>query len=141
MTSVAPAAERIYVGMDVSRDTIAVAVLRPGEDGPAVELISNDGEMVRRLIRKFADRSVLAACYEAGPGGYELYRLLTSMGVACDVVAPALIPKAAADRVKTDLLTELPDVSAVQAARASLWPIVGLSRRSRWQAAPAMTQA
>jgi transposase len=44
-------------------------------------------------------------------------------------------------RPKTDLLTELPDVSAVQAARASLWPIVGLSRRSRWQAAPAMTQA
>ena len=102
MTSVAPAAERIYVGMDVSRDKIAVAVLRPGEDVPAVEVISHDGEMVRRLIGKFADRSVLAACYEAGPGGYELYRLLASMGVACDVVAPALIPKAAADRVKTD---------------------------------------
>ena len=102
MTSVAPAAERIYLGMDVSRDKIAVAVLRPGEDVPAVEVISHDGEMVRRLIGKFADRSVLAACYEAGPGGYELYRLLASMGVACDVVAPALIPKGAADRVKTD---------------------------------------
>jgi hypothetical protein len=101
-TTVAPAAGRIYLGMDVSRDTIAAAVLRPGEDVPAVELISNDGEMVRRLIGKFADWSVLAACYEAGPGGYELHRLLTSMGVACDVVAPALIPKAAADRVKTD---------------------------------------
>jgi hypothetical protein len=37
--------------------------------------------MVRRLIGKFADRSVLAACYEAGPGGYELYRLLASMEV------------------------------------------------------------
>ena len=102
MTSVAPAAERIYLGMDVSRDKIAVAVLRPGEDVPAVEVISHDGEMVRRLIGKFADRSVLAACYEAGPGGYELYRLLAAAGVACDVVAPALIPKAAADRVKTD---------------------------------------
>ena len=109
MISVAPAAERIYVGMDVSRDKIAVAVLRPGEDVPAVEVISHDGEMVRRLIGRFADRSVLAACYEAGPGGYELYRLLASMGVACDVVAPALIPKAAADRVKTDPLTELPE--------------------------------
>ena len=95
MTSVAPAGERIYLGMDVSRDKIAVAVLRPGQDVPAVEVISHDGEMVRRLIGKFADRSVLAACYEAGPGGYELYRLLASAGVACDVVAPALIPKAA----------------------------------------------
>ena len=102
MTSVASAGERIYLGMDVSRDKIAVAVLRTGEDVPAVEMISHDGEMVRRLIGKFADRSVLAACYEAGPGGYELYRLLASMGVACDVVAPALIPKGAADRVKTD---------------------------------------
>ena len=45
---------------------------------------------------------MLAACYEAGPGGYELYRLLAAAGVACDVVAPALIPKAAAERVKTD---------------------------------------
>ena len=67
MTSVALAAERIYVGMDVSRDTIAVAVLRPGEDVPAVELISHDGEMVRRLIGKFADRSVLAAWPETSP--------------------------------------------------------------------------
>ena len=49
MTSVASAAERIYLGMDVSRDKIAVAVLRPGEDVPAVEVISHDGEMVRRL--------------------------------------------------------------------------------------------
>ena len=102
MTSVASAGERIYLGMDVSRDKIAVAVLQPGADVPAVEQISSDGEMVRRLIGKFADRSVLAACYEAGPGGYELYRLLASMGVACDVVAPALVPKGAADRVKTD---------------------------------------
>lgn len=43
MTSVAPAGERIYLGMDVSRDKIAVAVLRPGEDVPAVEMISHDG--------------------------------------------------------------------------------------------------
>ena len=55
-----------------------------------MEVISNDSEMVRRLIGKFADRSVLAACYEAGPGGYELYRLLAAAGVACDVVAPAM---------------------------------------------------
>lgn len=41
-------------------------------------------------------------CYEAGSGGYELYRLLSSMGVACVVVAPSLIPKGASDRVKTD---------------------------------------
>ena len=102
MTSVASAGELIYLGMDVSRDKIAVAVLRPGEDVPAVEVISHDGEMVRRLIGKFADRSVLRCCYEAGPGGYELYRLLASARVACDVVAPSLVPKGGSDKVKTD---------------------------------------
>ena len=41
MTSVALAAERICLGMDVSRDKIAVAVLRPGQDVPAVEVIGS----------------------------------------------------------------------------------------------------
>jgi transposase len=40
--------------------------------------------------------------YEAGPGGFALWRLLTEMGVACDVIAPSLIPIRAGDRVKTD---------------------------------------
>jgi transposase len=40
--------------------------------------------------------------YEAGPGGFALHRLLTSLGVACDVIAPSLIPVRAGDRVKTD---------------------------------------
>ena len=45
---------------------------------------------------------MLRSCYEAGPGGYDLYRLLTSMGVACEVVAPSLIPKGGSDKAKTD---------------------------------------
>jgi hypothetical protein len=32
------------------------------------------------------------------------HRLLTSMGVACDVVALSLIPKGASDKVKTDAM-------------------------------------
>ena len=44
----------------------------------------------------------LAICYEAGPGGYALWRLLSGLGVACDIVAPSLVPVRAGDRVKTD---------------------------------------
>jgi transposase len=44
----------------------------------------------------------LAVAYEAGPCGYEIYRLLSAMGVACDVIAPSLTPIRAGDRVKTD---------------------------------------
>ena len=72
-----------------------------------VDRIFNDEASVRRLVGRFPDRSRITACYEAGPGGYELHRLLSSMGVACDVVAPSRIPKGSADRVKTDMLTEL----------------------------------
>jgi transposase len=102
MPSLTPAAEVIHLGMDTSINAIVVGVLRPGEEMPAVERIFNDEASIRRLIGRFPDRGLLWACYGAGPGGYALHRLLSSMGVACDVVAPALIPKGSAKRVKTD---------------------------------------
>ncbi len=102
MTSVPSAAELIHLGMDTSINEIVCGVLRPGEEMPAVDRIPNDEESVRRLVGRFRDRRLLSACYEAGPGGYELHRLLTSMGVACDVVAPSLVPRGASDKVKTD---------------------------------------
>jgi transposase len=44
----------------------------------------------------------LTFCYEAGPTGYGLYRLIKSLGHECIVVAPSLIPKKPGDRVKTN---------------------------------------
>src|SRR6266568_4865549 len=90
MSSVPSAAELVHLGMDTSMNEIVAGVLCPGEEMPVVDRIPNDVESVRRLIGRFPDRRVLSACYEAGPGGYELHRLLTSMGVACDVVDPSL---------------------------------------------------
>ena len=78
-----------------------MAVLEPDHDRAPVRTIFHDEESVRKLIGRFEDRSQLWACYEAGPTGYELYRLLDRLGVRCDVVAPSLIPKTH-DRVKTD---------------------------------------
>jgi len=102
MDSVALSAGLIHLGLDTSKDTIAVAILRWDEQVPDVEKIFNDEASIRRLIARFPDRGQLRVCYEAGPTGFGLCRLLTSMGVACQVVAPALVPKAPADRVKTD---------------------------------------
>src|SRR5258708_11862690 len=67
-----------------------------------VEKIFHDDEPVRRFIARMGEPRQLAACYEAGPTGYELDRLLKRLQVRCDVVAPSLIPKAPGDRVKTD---------------------------------------
>jgi transposase len=102
MSSVASPEGLIHLGMDTSKNTIVVATLLPGEESPVTDRVFNEEEAIRRLIGRFEDRSVLRCWYEAGPGGYDLYRLLTSVGVACQVVAPSLIPRGGSDKVKTD---------------------------------------
>jgi transposase len=88
--------------MDTSKNTIVVGILLPGDEVPVIDRIWNEESSVRRLVGRLGDPAALRACYEAGPCGFELHRLLASMGVACDVVAPSLIPRRAGDRVKTD---------------------------------------
>jgi transposase len=92
-----------YVGLDVHAETIAVAVAEA--DGGEVRdlgVIPNRPASVRRLVEKLGKPGVLKVCYEAGPCGYDLYWQLSELGIACDVVAPTLIPVKAGDRVKTD---------------------------------------
>ena len=83
----------VHLGMDVAKDSISVAILQPDRDVAVTDKISSDAESVRRLIKRVGRPSGIWACYEAGPTGYDLYRLLGSMNVRCDVVAPSLIPK------------------------------------------------
>jgi transposase len=93
----------IHLGLDVAKNAIVVGILLPGRESVDVDRIAHDEASVRRLVDRFADhRSALRTCYEAGPTGFGLYRLLRSMGVSCDVVAPSLIPRSPGDRVKTD---------------------------------------
>jgi len=92
-----------FVGLDVSKETIAVGVAEQG-GGPARSLgkVPNTPEGVRKLVQRLGPPAKLLACYEAGPLGYGLHRLLTGMGVRCVVVAPALTPVRPGDQVKTD---------------------------------------
>ena len=60
---------------------------------------------IPKLARKYQSKYpqvTLHFVYEAGPCGYWIYRLITSMGHCCYVVAPSLIPKKSGDKVKTD---------------------------------------
>jgi transposase len=91
-----------FVGLDVHADTIAVAVAEEGGEVRSLGSIPNRLESVRKMIGKLAPVGTLKCCYEAGPTGYVLYWQLIQMGVACEVIAPSLIPKKAGDRVKTD---------------------------------------
>lgn len=60
------------LGLDVHKNTISAAILRPGEEVSDVEKISSDDDAVRRLIARLGNPRQLRACYEAGPTGYEL---------------------------------------------------------------------
>jgi transposase len=92
----------VHLGMDVSKDSISVAVLAPDRDVAEMDCIFADEESVRRLVKRLGNPKKLWACYEAGPTGYGLYRQLSAMGVRCEVIAPSLVPKGRGDRVKTD---------------------------------------
>jgi transposase len=64
--------------------------------------IANEPKRVRRLIERLKREGPIEVCYEAGVSGYDLYRQLTGLGVACQVIAPALTPRRPGQRIKTD---------------------------------------
>src|SRR5215213_9624173 len=90
--------------LDVHKRTI-VCASQP-EDPRAGELrlqeIPNTERALRGLVRRLGGPEGLVVCYEAGPCGYDPYRLLAAIGAACDIVAPSLVPVAPGARVKTD---------------------------------------
>ncbi len=91
-----------FLGLDVHAETIAVAVAEPTGEVRSLGTIANRAESIRKLVKKLGSVDQLKACYEAGPTGYVLYWQLAELGVACEVIAPTLVPMKAGDRVKTD---------------------------------------
>src|SRR5262245_17884576 len=81
-----------FVGLDVHKEAINVAMLLPGESRAVEWQTSNDPAAVRRLVRKLRRSAVgeLRLCYEAGPCGYAVQRTVQGMGESCMVVAPSL---------------------------------------------------
>lgn len=100
--STAPADVRLWVALDVHKFSIVAAVLPAAGGRAEVSRIETTEKAIRRFIKSLGGPDGLAVSYEAGPGGFALWRLLVSIGVACDVIAPSLVPVRAGDRVKTD---------------------------------------
>ena len=94
-----------FIGIDTSKLRNAVAIAEAGRAGEVRYLgeIDTSDAATRKLVAKLATKyRKLTFCYEAGPTGYGLYRLIKSLGHDCIVVAPSLIPKKPGERVKTN---------------------------------------
>ena len=104
LSSVLPAARSIiYLGMDVHKDSITVAVLPEGAKAPSrLDRLPNDLPKLKRWLERVARDGELRACYEASGAGYVLHRALAEWGYACEVIAPSLIPKRAGVQRKHD---------------------------------------
>lgn len=95
----------LYVGLDVHKESIAVAYISEEKDAEVVYrgAIGTRQSDIDKLIRQLHSKSPqLVFVYEAGPCGYWLYRYLTKKGRVCWVIAPSLIPKKPGDKVKTN---------------------------------------
>jgi transposase len=90
------------IAFDQHAATTVAAVLLPGQQTPALHSLTSDTPTILRFVKRIARRGALQCCYEAGPCGFELQRALRQQGIACEVIAPALIPRRPGDRVKTD---------------------------------------
>jgi transposase len=94
-----------FVGIDAAKARNAIAVAEGGRGGEVRYLGEVDAseQGVRRLVARIAARyDRVHFCYEAGPTGYGLHRLVTGLGHDCTVVAPSLVPRKPGDRVKTN---------------------------------------
>jgi transposase len=76
--------------------------LLPSHRTPALHPLTSESATILRFVERLRRQGPVACCYEAGPCGFELQRALTGRGVPCEVIAPALIPRRAGDRIKTD---------------------------------------
>jgi transposase len=92
-----------FVGLDVHKGSIAVAVADAGRAAP--RFVGTTGPQLAELLKALshlgrAEQTLIA--YEAGPCGYGLARQLTARGYRCEVIAVAKTPRKPGERIKTD---------------------------------------
>ncbi len=89
-----------FVALDDSKRKVAVAILRAGTMELEQRELAKEPHLIRRLFQRLVREGPVQACYEAGVSGYDLHRQITACGVTCHVMAPALTPRRAGQRIK-----------------------------------------
>ena len=94
-----------FVGMDVHKNSIDIAIADEGRKGHVRHFGKIDGTLAAldKVVRKLVSKgNPLHFVYEAGPCGYQIYRHLTAQKLDCVVVAPSRIPKPSGKQIKND---------------------------------------
>ena len=74
---------KLYVGIDVHKDSEMIAVLPEGAREPTlVKRLSHDPRGLRRMLDRLARKDEVRACYEASGAGYVLERMIRGWGHA-----------------------------------------------------------
>jgi len=97
----------LFIGLDTHKEFSEVVCIPEQREADHTLLgrIASTRQAITKLARRLQaqhPRSTLHFVYEAGPCGFWIYRLLTSLGHICYVVAPSMIPKRPGERIKTD---------------------------------------
>jgi len=95
--------KRYYIGMDVHKDTVHMAVFEEAGENPIYERqLNNDPAVLVKEAARFNKKGETEAAYEAGCMGYVIQRALEQAGITCYVLPANKVAKKRTERIKTD---------------------------------------
>jgi len=95
--------ERYYIGMDVHKDSVQIAVFEQTGEEPIYERkLNNDPALLVKEAKRFSQKGETEAAYEAGCLGYVIQRAFGKAGIACHVLPANKLAKKREGRIKTD---------------------------------------
>ena len=101
--------KQYYIGLDVHKETVAIAYSHSRSRSEAVYYGTCGGSnpAVERALRKLAKQlevklQELKVCYEAGPTGFVLARRLIQLGLECILCSPSKTERKPGEKIKTD---------------------------------------
>jgi transposase len=122
----------VFVGMDVHKASIEIALADTGGEVRRYGEVGGEAESLDRAVRKLrAVHRDLLFVYEAEPCGFWIYRRLSSQGLRCMVVSPAMTPQRPGDRVKTDRRDAVKLARLARAGKLIILAAFGCIRRHR----------
>jgi len=95
--------KQYYIGMDVHKDSVQMAVFEQTGDDPIYERrLNNDTALLVKEAKRFSQKGETEAAYEAGCLGYVIHRAMQQAGITCYVLPANKVAKKRDDRIKTD---------------------------------------